>query len=136
MMGGQLTDWQRPQFAALLESDYDYTRPRRGQARQAVVLSVSEDEVIVDLGGVDGLIHVSELDWRHGTHPRDVLSVGDEVEVYVLSVDRERERIGLSRKRLLPDPWPRVVRRLHVGQMVDGTVTKVADLEVSWSATK
>jgi small subunit ribosomal protein S1 len=97
---------------------------------------VKHDEVIVDLGGVDGLIHVSELDWRHVTHPRDVPSVGDEVEVYVLSVGRERERIGLSRKWLLPDPWPRVVRRLHVGQMVDGTVTKVADLEVSWSATK
>jgi hypothetical protein len=52
MMGGQLTDWQRSRFAALLESDYDYTRPRRGQVRQAVVLSVREDEVIVDLGGV------------------------------------------------------------------------------------
>jgi small subunit ribosomal protein S1 len=95
---------------------------------------VKHDEVIVDPGGVGGLIHISGLDWRHVTHPRDVLSVGDEVEVYVLSVGRERERIGLSRKRLLPDPWPRVVRRLHVGQMVDGTVTKVADLEVSWSA--
>jgi len=307
MMGEQLADWQQPQFAALLESDYDYTRPRRGQVRQAVVLSVREDEVIVDLGtkrdgfvprrdlellddayrtrlqsgdrvpvcvldtsghrgelvvslnqglrqqdwlradeclesgeiceaqvtgvnrggvivpfgrlrgfvpnsqlesvprgssgdrlrqaksglvgqtlslavievdqrrrrlvlservagrrsrrqllevltegevrtgvvrnlvefgafvdlgGVDGLIHVSELDWRHVTHPSDVLSVGDEVEVYVLSVDRERERIGLSRKRLLPDPWPRVVRRLHAGQTVDGTVTKAADFGV------
>jgi hypothetical protein len=52
MMGGQLTDWQCPRFAALLESDYDYTRPRRGQVRQAVGLSVREDEVIVDLGGV------------------------------------------------------------------------------------
>jgi len=91
---------------------------------------VKHDEVIVDLGGVDGLIHVSELDWRHVTHPSDVLSVGDEVEVYVLSVDRERERIGLSRKRLLPDPWPRVVRRLHAGQTVDGTVTKAADFGV------
>jgi small subunit ribosomal protein S1 len=80
----------------------------------------------VDLGGVDGLIHVSELDWQHVTDPSEVLSVGDEVEVYVLSVDRERGRIGLSRKRLLPDPWPIVTQRLRAGQTAEGTVTHVA----------
>jgi small subunit ribosomal protein S1 len=101
-----------------------------GEVRTGIVRNLVEFGAFVDLGGVDGLVHVSELDWRHVTHPRDVLSVGDEVEVYVLSVDRERERIGLSRKRLLPDPWPRVIRRLHVGQTVDGTVTKVADFGV------
>jgi small subunit ribosomal protein S1 len=73
------------------------------------------------------LSDISELDWRHVTHPSEVLSVGDEVEVYILSVDRERERVGLSRKRVLPDPWPLVVNRLRVGQVIEGTVTKVVD---------
>jgi len=97
-----------------------------GEVRTGVVRNLVEFGAFVDLGGVDGLIHISELDWRHVEHPSEVLSVGDEVEVYVLSVDRERERIGLSRKRLLPDPWPLVAKRLHVGQQVEGTVTNVA----------
>jgi small subunit ribosomal protein S1 len=80
----------------------------------------------VDLGGIDGLIHISELDWEHVDHPREVLSVGDEIDVYVLNVDRERERIGLSRKRLLLDPWPLVVEGLRTGQAVEGTVANVA----------
>jgi small subunit ribosomal protein S1 len=79
----------------------------------------------VDLGGIDGLIHISELDWKHVNHPRDVLSVGEQVEVYVLRVDRERGRIGLSRKRLLPDPWLVVTERLSPGDVVEGTVTNV-----------
>jgi small subunit ribosomal protein S1 len=81
----------------------------------------------VDLGGVDGLIHISELDWRHVTHPQEVLNVGDLVEVYVLRVDRERERIGLSRKRLLPDPWLALTDSLNPGDVVEGTVTNVVD---------
>jgi small subunit ribosomal protein S1 len=80
----------------------------------------------VDLGGIDGLIHISELDWEHVDHPSQVLSTGDEIDVYVLKVDRERERIGLSRKRLLPDPWPLVVEGLQAGQTVEGAVANVA----------
>jgi len=98
-----------------------------GEVRTGVVCNLVKFGAFVDLGGVDGLLHISELAWRHVTHPGEVLSVGDEVEVYVLSVDRERERIGLSRKRLLPDPWPLVANRLHVGQVVEGTVTKVVE---------
>jgi small subunit ribosomal protein S1 len=101
-----------------------------GEVRTGIVCNLVEFGAFVDLGGVDGLIHISELDWRHVTHPREVLSPGDQVEVYILSVDRERERIGLSRKRLLPDPWPLVANRLHVGQVVEGTVTKVADFGI------
>ena len=97
-----------------------------GEVRTGVVRNLVEFGAFVDLGGMDGLIHISELDWRHVEHPSEVLNVGDEVEVYVLSVDRERERIGLSRKRLLPDPWPLVAKRLHVGQKIEGTVTNVA----------
>jgi small subunit ribosomal protein S1 len=70
------------------------------------------------------------LDWKHVDHPREVLSVGDEIEVYVLNVDRERERIGLSRKRLLPDPWPLVIDKLHAEKVVEGTVANVADFGV------
>jgi len=96
-----------------------------GEVRTGIVCNLVDFGAFVDLGGVDGLIHISELDWRHVTHPSEVLSVGDEVEVYILSVDRERGRIGLSRKRLLPDPWPLVAKRLRAGQVAEGTVTKV-----------
>lgn len=98
-----------------------------GDVRAGVVRNLVDFGAFVDLGGVDGLIHISELDWRHLDHPGDVLSVGDEVEVMVLSVDRERERIELSRKHLLPDPWPTVVERLEVDQVVEGQVTNVVD---------
>lgn len=75
-----------------------------GDIRTGVVRNLVEFGALVDLGGVDGLIHISELDSDYIERPSDILSVGDEVEVLVLSVDRERERIELSRKRLLPDP--------------------------------
>lgn len=77
----------------------------KGQVHTGVVRNLVNFGAFVDLGGVDGLIHISELDWSHVNHPSDVLSVGDEVEVYVLDVDRERSRISLSRKYLLPRPW-------------------------------
>jgi small subunit ribosomal protein S1 len=98
-----------------------------GDVRTGVVRNLVDFGAFVDLGGIDGLIHISELDWRHVDHPSEVLSVGDEVKVYVLNVDRERERIGLSRKRLLPDPWHRVIEGLHEGDVVEGSVTGVVD---------
>jgi ribosomal protein S1 len=81
----------------------------------------------VDLGGLEGLIHVSELSWGRIEHPSDVLETGQSVEVYVINVDRERGRVGLSLKRLLPDPWQSVDERYRVGQTVDGVVTHVVD---------
>ncbi len=96
-----------------------------GQVRVAVVRNLVDYGAFADLGGVDGLIHISELDWCHVDHPGDVLSVGDEVEVKILSVDRERERIELSRKHVLPDPWPAVVGELEEGQVVEGRVANV-----------
>jgi len=77
----------------------------KGQVRTGIVRNLVDFGAFVDLGGVDGLIHISKLDWRHIDHPSDVLSVGDEVEVYVLDVDRVQSRISLSRKYLLPRPW-------------------------------
>ena len=97
------------------------------EERTGIVRNLVDYGAFVDLGGVDGLVHISELDWRHLDHPSDVLDVGDEVEVKILSVDRERERIELSRKRMLPDPWPVVVEKLEVDQVVEGHVTNVVD---------
>lgn len=98
-----------------------------GDVCQGIVRNLVDYGAFVDLGGVDGLVHISELDWRHLDHPSDVLSVGDEVEVKVLSVDREQERIELSRKELLPDPWPKVVGELEVDQVIEGQVTNIVD---------
>ena len=98
-----------------------------GEVRTGIVTNLVKFGAFVDLGGIDGLIHISELDWQHVEQPGEVVQVGYEVEVYVLSVDRERQRIGLSRKRLLPDPWHAVTGRLEVGRVVEGTVTNVVD---------
>ena len=95
--------------------------------RTGVVSNLVDFGAFVDLGGIDGLIHISELDWSHVDHPRDVLSVGEQVEVYVLNVDRDRERIALSRKRLLPDPWYVLTDELQVGEVTQGTVTSLTD---------
>lgn len=98
-----------------------------GEVRTGSVCNLVSYGAFVDLGGIDGLVHISELDWQHVGQPSEILSVGDEVEVYVLNVDRERNRIGLSRKRLLPDPWPLVTENLDEGDIITGTVTNTAD---------
>jgi small subunit ribosomal protein S1 len=100
---------------------------REGETRHGKVTSITDFGAFVDLGGADGLIHVSELSWRRVEHPREVLRVGDEVDVYVLSVDRERKRIALSLKKLLPDPWTMVDDHYRIGQLVEGRVTRVVD---------
>jgi small subunit ribosomal protein S1 len=101
-----------------------------GDVRTGIVRNLVDFGAFVDLGGIDGLIHISELDWEHVERPSDVLNVGDEVEVYVLNVDREEERIGLSRKRLLPDPWNQVTDTLREGDIVEGVVTSIAPFGV------
>ena len=79
----------------------------------------------VDLGGIDGLVHISELSWNHVNHPSEVVKVGDEVEVEVLDVDLQRERISLGLKQTTPDPWIQLVENYPVGTIVDGKVTKI-----------
>lgn len=81
----------------------------------------------VDLGGVEGLIHVSELSWGRIEHPSDVLETDQAIEVYVLNVDRGRGRVGLSTKRLQPDPWQLVEEQYQIGQVVRGVITHVVD---------
>lgn len=98
-----------------------------GEVRSGVVQNLVKFGAFVDLGGIDGLVHISELDHGHVDQPSDVLSVGETIDVYVLDVDRERERISLSRKRLLPDPWQSVTAELHPGDVVEGTVTGIQD---------
>jgi small subunit ribosomal protein S1 len=96
-----------------------------GDVVTGAVSNVVSYGAFVDLGGVDGLVHISELDWRHVKEASEVVNVGDEIQVYVLDIDPERRRIGLSRKRLLPDPWPIVTEDLIEGQTIEGTITKV-----------
>jgi small subunit ribosomal protein S1 len=97
-----------------------------GAVRTGTVRSVVDYGAFVDLGGIDGLLHISELAWKHIKHPKEVVAVGDSIEVYIVSVDRDRERIGLSRRRLLPDPWFAVTEGLQPGMVVEGTVTQIA----------
>ncbi len=96
-----------------------------GETRKGVVSSVVNFGAFVDLGGMDGLIHVSELSWKHVDHPGSVVSVGDEVEVQVLDVDLSRERISLSLKATQQDPWQEFATSHRVGELVYGRVTKL-----------
>jgi len=96
-----------------------------GEVRKGVVSSVVNFGAFVDLGGMDGLIHVSELSWKHVDHPGSVVTVGDEVEVQVLDVDLDRERISLSLKATQQDPWQEFATSHRVGELVYGRVTKL-----------
>ncbi len=98
---------------------------QEGEIRRGVVSGLRDFGAFVDLGGADGLIHISELAWHRVKHPREVLKVGQEVEVYVLRLDQEGRRIGLSLKRLQPNPWTQVDELYHVGQVVEGVVSRV-----------
>ena len=95
-----------------------------GDVRDGVVSSVVNFGAFVDLGGMDGLVHVSELSWQHVSHPSEIVNVGDKVKVKVLEVDRDRERISLSIRQTREDPWDEFARDVEVGAVVDGEVTK------------
>ena len=97
----------------------------KGQIRKGVISSIVNFGAFVDLGGVDGLVHVSELSWKHIDHPNEVVQVGDEVTVEVLDVDLERERVSLSLKATQEDPWQHFARTHQMGQIVPGKVTKL-----------
>jgi small subunit ribosomal protein S1 len=97
----------------------------KGQVRRGVVSSIVNFGAFVDLGGVDGLVHVSELSWKHIDHPSEVVEVGQEVEVEVLDVDLDRERVSLSLKATQEDPWRQFARTHAIQQIVPGKVTKL-----------
>jgi len=98
---------------------------QKGERRKGSVSSIVNFGAFVDLGGVDGLVHVSELSWKHVDHPSEVVAVGQEVEVEVLDVDLERERVSLSLKATQEDPWKEFERKYQAGEIIDGQVTKL-----------
>jgi len=113
--------WRSQQRKSLLEQIHE------GDVRHGIVSSLASFGALVDLGGADGLIHISEMAWYRVEHPSEVLQVGQDVEVYVLRVDSDRGRIGLSLKRLQPDPWTLVEAKYQPGQLVEGTISKLMD---------
>jgi len=100
---------------------------KSGDRCSGIVTNVCDFGVFVDLGGVEGLIHISELSWGRVGHPGDVLKRGQRVTVYVMDVNKELGRVALSVKRLQPDPWETVHERYQVGQIVRGVITNVVD---------
>ena len=97
----------------------------KGMRLKGTVSSIVDFGAFVDLGGIDGLIHISELSWSHVNHPSEVVKVGEEVEVEVLDVNLQRERISLGLKQTTEDPWTKLVETYPVGTVVDGKVTKI-----------
>ena len=96
-----------------------------GERRTGKVSSIVNFGAFVDLGGVDGLVHVSELSWRHVEHPGEVVTVGEDVEVEVLDIDLDRERVSLSLKATQEDPWKEFERKYNAGEVIEGEVTKL-----------
>ena len=115
------SEWREQQRRKLMDSLVE------GQVVHGVVTSLANFGAFVDLGGTDGLVHISELAWHRVRHPREVVQVGDEVDVYVLKLDRTKSKIGLSLRRLQPDPWSLVDTKYFIDQRVMGRITNVTD---------
>jgi small subunit ribosomal protein S1 len=96
-----------------------------GDCVHGYVTTITDFGAFVDLGGMEGLIHISELSWGRVHHPKDMVSEGQQVEVCVIQIDRNRSRVALSLKRLLPNPWDSVEKNYHQGQIVDAVITSV-----------
>ena len=103
------------------------TRLRSGDFVEGIVTNLCDFGAFVDLGGLEGLIHISELSWGRVGHPAEILERGAEVKAYVLEVNRDAGRIALSLKRLHPDPWETVQQRYQIGEIVEGVITNVVD---------
>ncbi len=102
-------------------------RLRNGDIIKGSITNLCDFGAFVDIGGLEGLIHISELSWGRVGHPADLLRRGQEIDVYVLEVNQEAGRIALSLKRLTPDPWATVADRYMIGQVVEGVITNVVD---------
>lgn len=100
---------------------------KEGDVLTGHVTGLRDFGIFVDIGGADGLVHVSELAWHRIDHPKDVVKVGDEIQVMVLKLSAGDQRISLSRKRVLPNPWDTVSERYKINQLVEGTVTRIVD---------
>jgi small subunit ribosomal protein S1 len=98
---------------------------QQGQSYAGTIRNVTDFGAFIDLGGVEGLVHISELSWKHVKHPRDLVTPGQQVQVMVIDVDQKQKRIACSLKRLTPNPWALVAEKLKPGDWVDGTVTTI-----------
>jgi small subunit ribosomal protein S1 len=114
-------DWRKEQKDRLLSQLHP------GRVLTGVVTSLAQFGAFVDLGGADGLIHLSELAWRRIDHPSEVIQVGQQVKVVVLSIDDEKKRIALSLRRLMPEPWSVVSQEYAIGQVVAARITKLTN---------
>ena len=114
-------EWESKRRAELIET------LQVGEVRKGTVSGLRDFGAFVNLGGADGLIHISELAWHRVDHPREVLKVGDEIDVFVMRVDEDSQRISLSLKKILPNPWDTVSERYHENQLVEGTITRIVD---------
>lgn len=112
-------EWQEARKVELID------KLETGDVAKGTVSGLRSFGAFVDLGGADGLIHISELAWHRVNHPREVVRVGDEIEVYVLGLDRDEQRIALSRKRMLPNPWSLAEENYAINQLVEGRVTRI-----------
>lgn len=112
---------QKKERAKLLESITE------GDVCDGRVTSLADFGAFVDIGGIDGLVHLSELAWTHVSHPSEILKVGDKIKVYVLNVEHEKQRIALSLKRLQPEPWSEVFDFFQIDQIVDAKITKLTN---------
>ena len=114
-------EWRDAQKARLVEE------LQVGETRKGVVTGISSFGAFVDLGGADGLVHISEMSWGPVAKPEDVVSIGDQLDVFVLRVDVENKKIALSLRRLEPEPWETIHERLHVDDIVDAQITKLTN---------
>lgn len=105
-------------------------RIQRGDIRQGRVTNLTKFGAFVDLGGLEGLIHLSELSWSRVVHPSEIVKPGQVITVKVLDVDQHQERVALSRKRLKPDPWQTVAERYFPGQIIEGVVSNIVSFGV------
>lgn len=121
-----LSERQAAQEAREARKDVIIDTLNEGDIREGTVTSITDFGVFVDIGGADGLVHLSELSWSRVKHPAEILKVGDRVKVYVLSIDNDRKRIALSIKRTQDEPWTTVNGRYALGQVVDATITQIA----------
>ncbi len=116
-----IRQWRQDQKARVIDA------LQEGEVRKGVVTSLREFGAFVDIGGADGLIHISEMSWRRVDDPGQVLRVGQEIEAVVIRLDRQACRIGLSMKRLQPNPWREVAERLSTGQVIEAVVSRIGN---------
>jgi small subunit ribosomal protein S1 len=100
-------------------------RLRSGDCVQGTVTNITDFGVFVDLGGIEGLVHVSEISWGRVRHPSDVVRLGELIRVYVIKVEQDRSRVALSMKRLRPNPWETAEERYHIGQVTEAVITSI-----------